>query len=132
MSAPTSCGCGSSSCQKITLLFACSGAANVGEIADRAARRLMAEGAGAMFCLAGLGGDIEPMIDAARKADENIVIDGCDKDCGRKVMQRVGVANFRHVRVTDLGIEKVKGVWACDEQVQRIVDFVKAGTPALS
>ena len=125
MSELTSCTCGSSAHQKSTLVFACSGAANVGEIADRADRHLMADGVGPMFCLAGLGADIKPMIDATGKAGTNIVIDGCDKDCGRKVMQRVGVTNFHHVRVTDLDIEKVSRVWAQDEQVRQVVDFVR-------
>ena len=40
------------------LIFSCSGAADVGEISDRAARKLSAEGAGKMFCLAGVGGRV--------------------------------------------------------------------------
>ena len=36
-----------------TLIFSCSGAADVGEIADRAARKLTRERMGKMFCLAG-------------------------------------------------------------------------------
>jgi uncharacterized metal-binding protein len=51
--------CGQSECcgpQTNVLLYACSGGANVAEVADRAARQLMSEGLGTMFCLAGLGG----------------------------------------------------------------------------
>ncbi len=131
MSEPISYACGNSARQKTILMFACSGAANVGEIADRAARHLMAEGTGSMFCLAGLGADIEPMIDATSKAAANIVIDGCDKDCGRKVMQRVGVSNFHHFRVTDMGIKKVSRVWAQDEQVRHVVSYVKTKVSTL-
>ena len=40
------------------LIFACSGAADVGEIADRAARELTKNGLGKMFCLAGIGGRV--------------------------------------------------------------------------
>jgi len=45
------------------LIFACSGAADVGAIADQAARRLTKDGAGAMFCLAGIGGRIVPIME---------------------------------------------------------------------
>ncbi len=38
------------------LIFACSGAADVGAIADQAARKLTRDGVGKMFCLAGIGG----------------------------------------------------------------------------
>ena len=38
-----------------TLVFACSGAADVGEISDRAARKLSKDGVGAMYCLENAG-----------------------------------------------------------------------------
>jgi len=47
--------CGSGDKKRTVLLYACSGGANVAEIADRAARELMFAGCGTMFCLAGLG-----------------------------------------------------------------------------
>jgi uncharacterized metal-binding protein len=107
--------------KKTVLLYACSGGANVAEVADRAARALMAEGVGSMFCLAGLGADIPAMVQTARQADLNLVIDGCPMDCARKIFDRLGLSNYVQTRVTDLGIEKVKGIRATDEQVARTV-----------
>lgn len=46
----------------ITLLFACSGGSNVGQISNEVARKLTIENRGVMFCLAGLGGDVEPLL----------------------------------------------------------------------
>jgi len=46
----------------IKLIFPCSGAADVGEISDKAARGLTAQGHGKMFCLAGIGGNINGII----------------------------------------------------------------------
>jgi uncharacterized metal-binding protein len=111
--------------KKNVLLYACSGGANVAEIADRAARALMFEGCGAMFCLAGLGAGIEGMIKTAKEADLNVVIDGCPMDCAKKIFDNVGVTNYVQVKVTDLGIEKVKGVRATDEQVAKVVEKTK-------
>lgn len=45
------CACGAAP----RLIFACSGAADVGAIADQAARKLTREKVGSMFCLAGIG-----------------------------------------------------------------------------
>ena len=45
-------GCDCSSGTK--LIFACSGAADVGAVADQAARKLTKQGVGKMFCAAGL------------------------------------------------------------------------------
>ena len=107
------------------LLYSCSGAANVGEIADRACRRLMYEGCGQMFCLAGLGGDIQGMIQTAKDADLNIVVDGCDMDCGKKTFDHCGVTNYVHIKVTDLGIEKAKPKAATDEEIAKVVTKIK-------
>ena len=116
------CGAGDG---KTVLLYACSGGANVAEISDRAAREMMFSGCGTMFCLAGLGADIQGMIQTARDADVNLVIDGCDVDCAKKVFDRHGLTNYRQIKVTDLGIEKVKGVRCTDEQVRKVVAKAK-------
>lgn len=107
------------------LFYACSGAANVAEVADRAARELAAGGEGNMFCLAGLGADIDGMIQTARDADLNLVIDGCSVGCAKRIFDRLGVANCTHVKVTDLGFEKAKGVRASDDQVAAVAKRVR-------
>ncbi len=114
------CTCGSGK-KKTVLLYACSGGANVAEIADRAARELMFGGAGTMFCLAGIGAGIPGMVQTARDADVNLVIDGCPMDCAKKVFEKAGLTNYKYVKVTDLGIEKVKGVRCTKEQVDQVV-----------
>jgi uncharacterized metal-binding protein len=116
--------CGGSE-KKTVLLYACSGGANVAEIADRAARELMFAGCGSMFCLAGIGAGIQGMVQKAKDADVNVVIDGCPVDCAKKIFDNAGVTNYQYIRVTDLGIEKVKGVRATDEQVAAVVARVK-------
>lgn len=116
--------CCCSSGKKNILLYACSGGANVAEISDRAARRLMAAGRGQMFCLAGLGAGLENMIQQARDADLNVVIDGCQIDCARKIFDRCGLTNYVQVKVTDLGIQKAKGVPCTEEQISAVVNRV--------
>ena len=116
--------CGSDK-KRTVLLYACSGGANVAEIADKAARELMFGGCGTMFCLAGLGAGIAGMIQTARDADVNLVVDGCPMDCAKKVFEKAGVTNFAYIKVTDLGIEKVKGVRCTQEQVDKVVAKAK-------
>jgi uncharacterized metal-binding protein len=117
----SSASCCGSDKKRTVLIYACSGGANVGEIADRAARELMLAGEGTMFCLAGLGADIPGMVQTARDADANLVIDGCPMDCAKKTFDRHGITNYRHIKVTDLGIEKVKGVRCTEGQVNVVV-----------
>ena len=103
--------------EKKVLIFSCSGAANVGEIADEACRRLMFDGKGEMYCLNGLGGQIDEFVDKTRAADVVLLVDGCDKACGKTVMDGCGIEDFRYVRVTDLGIEKAKPKRAEEAQI---------------
>ncbi|MHC4153245.1 MAG: putative zinc-binding protein [Planctomycetota bacterium] len=86
-----------------TLIFACSGAADVGEISDRVARQLTADGLGKMFCLAGVGGKVEPIMKATNSASKIIAIDGCNLDCVKSCLQNAGFDDFQHVRITDMG-----------------------------
>src|SRR5574340_108392 len=117
------CACGGG--KKTVLLYACSGGANVAEISDRAARELMFGGSGTMFCLAGLGAGIQGMIQTAKDADVNLVIDGCPMDCAKKVFEKAGVTNYAYFKVTDLGIEKAKGVRCTSEQVAKVIAKAK-------
>ena len=110
---------------KYVLFYACSGGANVGEVADKAARDLTFAGDGGMFCLAGLGAGIQGMAQTARDADLNVVIDGCDVNCGKTVFDNCGVENYVQVKVTDLGIEKAKGVRCTKEQVATVAARVR-------
>jgi uncharacterized metal-binding protein len=40
------------------------------------------------------------------KSQNILVIDGCNVDCGKKVMQQRGIGNFSYLRITDLGYKK--------------------------
>ena len=100
----TSCGCACSVGPK--LIFSCSGAADVGELADQAARKLTRNGKGKMFCLAGIGGRISGIMKSTEPAASILAIDGCALDCTRKSLEESGFTRINHLRLTDLGFEK--------------------------
>jgi uncharacterized metal-binding protein len=102
------------------LIFACSGAADVGEISDRAARKMSKEGIGAMFCLAGIGGQVEPIMQKTKSASMILAIDGCNLNCVKKSLELAGFTKFEHLRVTDLGIEKGNSP-STDENIDKVV-----------
>ena len=91
------------------LLFACSGAANVGQISNDAAFELTREGKAKMFCLAGLGGHIPAIIEATKQAKKIIVVDGCPVGCAKSIVEHAGFNIDGYVLVTEAGIEKVPG-----------------------
>ncbi len=91
-----------------TLIFPCSGGSDCGAVSDQAARKLTKDGVGKMYCLAGLGGDVAPIIANAKAAGKVLAIDGCHLDCAKKTIERVGIAVTAHIRMSDLGMEKGK------------------------
>jgi uncharacterized metal-binding protein len=96
------CACGKAP----NLIFACSGAADVGAVADQAARRLAKSGAGKMFCLAGVGGRVSGIMETTRSAARILAIDGCSLNCAKSCLEQAGFQSFEHLQLADLGMEK--------------------------
>ena len=115
------------------LIFACSGAADVGQISDLAARKMTAEGVGKMFCLAGIGGHVTGIVATTRAAAAILAIDGCPLDCARKALEASQFHQFEHLRLSDLGMEKGQSP-ATDERIEQVVSRgrmrLAAGTSA--
>ena len=104
-----------------TLIFACSGAADVGAIADQAARKLTHEGVGKMFCLAGVGGHVPGILKTTQAAGRILAIDGCALDCTKKCLEEVSLAGFAHLRLSDMGMEKGESP-VTEERVQQAAE----------
>lgn len=106
--------CNCSNQGKNRLIFACSGASNVGNIADKAARLMAKENYGKMFCMAAIGAKIPNYLQTAKDSDENIVIDGCNVFCGKKAFEAAGIS-FKSYLLTDFGLEK--GVTPVNDEI---------------
>lgn len=98
------CACGTAP----KLIFACSGAADVGAIADQAARKMTKDGAGKMYCTAGLGGRVSGIMATTESAAKILVIDGCPLNCARNSLEQAGFGKYEHIQLSDLGMQKGK------------------------
>lgn len=105
------------------LIFACSGAADVGAIADQAARKLTRDGAGKMFCLAGIGGRIDGIMKTTDSASKILAIDGCPLNCVKACLEKAGFSKFAHLQLADLGLEKCKSP-ANEENISKAYNAV--------
>ena len=90
----------------ITVVYACSGCSDAGEIADRVARRLSGEGAAKMSCLEGIGGRVKNLMTTAEKAKRILVVDGCPLNCARRTLELAGFNKFDHLELHKIGIRK--------------------------
>ena len=61
-----------------------------------------------MCCVAAVAAGIPDIVDKARGAARIAVIDGCDHECAKKVMNGAGFTNLAHVELGALGMEKGK------------------------
>ncbi|MGQ9583078.1 MAG: putative zinc-binding protein [Thermoplasmatota archaeon] len=86
------------------LIFSCSGASNVGQMANEAALRLREAGKGNMYCTAGIGGHVKGLVDGARSARLLVGIDGCSVGYVRKCLRAEGLTPGLYVVVSDLGL----------------------------
>jgi len=105
---------------KKTLVFACSGGSNVGQLSNEAAKKLDVDGFGSFFCMAGIGGGIAGIIGKSKDADATVVIDGCDVGCVKAAFEREGVPISKYVVITDLGIEKGHHFNLADSEIETV------------
>lgn len=96
------------SSNKTTMILACSGASNVGQLSNQVAIDLTQEGYGKMFCLAGVGGQIDGFVQSAKDAENLLVLDGCQVGCARAILENNEIQHKDYIVITDLGIEKNK------------------------
>jgi len=96
------------------LIYSCSGGSDVGEIADRTARKLGKEGFGKMTCLAAVGAHLPKFLESAQAADLNLTIDGCPVACARKNLEHIGMKP-RSFILTEMGL--VKGQTPVSEKI---------------
>jgi len=91
---------------KRTVVYACSGCSDAGELADRTARALVQAKLAEMSCLAGIGGRVKTLLKKAEGAEEILVIDGCPLNCARNTLELAGFKNFHHLELHRLGLRK--------------------------
>ena len=89
-----------------TVVYACSGCSDAGEIADHIARQITRAGVAQMSCLAGIGGRVKSLLLKAEKAERILVIDGCPLNCAAHTLRLEDFQKFDHLELHKIGIRK--------------------------
>lgn len=109
-----------------TMILACSGGSNVGQLSNQAAVELTQEGFGKMFCLAGIGGGLSGFIRSAKDVESLAIIDGCEIGCAKAILEKAEIPLKSYVVITtDLGIEKNKDFNLKREEIDQLKQAVK-------
>ncbi|HPI39070.1 MAG TPA: putative zinc-binding protein [Ignavibacteriaceae bacterium] len=108
------------------IVVACSGASNTGAYSDRVARKLMKDGNAKMLCLARFAVDdkfVEQTKNEITNYEEILVIDGCPINCAEKIIEKLELTNYKHINITNFGIEKGKTP-LMEEKINELVDYI--------
>lgn len=108
-----------------TIILACSGGSNVGQLSNQAAVELTQEGFGKLFCLAGVGARLNGFVQSARNIPNLVVIDGCEIGCAKGVLAQAEVPLRSYLVITELGIGKNKEMNLQRAEIDRIKQAVK-------
>lgn len=116
-------------CSKKIMILACSGASNLGQLANQAAVELTQEGFGKMFCLAGIGANIGKYVQSAKDVDEIVVIDGCETACGKTILENASVRVEKHIVISRLGIKEKNSFFKNPDDLAAVKYKVKLAFP---
>lgn len=111
-----------------TVVYACSGCSDAGELADHIARELTRSGVAEMSCLAGIGGRVKSLMNKAQRAEEILVIDGCPLNCAKNTLKLAGFQEFEHLELHRLGFRK----GACPPTPERVVAGAEAAVKIIA
>lgn len=120
--------------KKLPLIYSCSGASSAAQMANHIAVRLDRLEAAEMSCIAGVGGDVKPLVRTAKSGRPIIALDGCPLHCVAQTLKRHGLVADKHYDLSKMGVEK-KHHEDFDPQdagrlVERIRDDIKPAADA--
>jgi uncharacterized metal-binding protein len=111
------------------MILTCSECANGGQLANRTAEELSAEGCSRWLCLADVGVPVSRLSSFIQSAAKDVsflfAIDGCSKGCARKVLEQAGLPVENYLVVTDRGIGKNKDLNLTMEVIDQFKVSVK-------
>ena len=74
-----------------------------------------------MSCIAGVGGDVRPLVRKAKSGRVIVAIDGCPLGCCEASLRRHGIEPTRTVRLHDRGLRKRPHVDFEHEERERVI-----------
>lgn len=110
---------------QLTLVYACSGCSSAAQLANHLAVRLDREGHAEMSCIAGVGGQVRPLVhklkESARRHRPILAIDGCPLSCVSSSLALHDVKPTVHLQLAAHGVRKVQHGDFSPEQAQELL-----------
>jgi uncharacterized metal-binding protein/uncharacterized protein (DUF2249 family) len=94
----------------VPLVYSCSGSSSAAQLANHVAVQLDRRELAEMSCIAGVGGDVEPLVHEARSGRPLVAIDGCPLRCVKHTLARHGLAPTLEFELSQHGVKRRKHV----------------------
>lgn len=88
------------------LIYSCSGCSSAAQAANYLAVRIDRTEAAEMSCIAGVGGDVAPLVRTANSGRSIVVLDGCALSCAKNCLKRHNIKPNLHINLGEYGIKK--------------------------
>ena len=91
---------------KLPLVYSCSGASSAAQMANYIAVKLDRLKVAEMSCIAGVGGDVKPLVRTAKSGRPIIALDDCPLHCAAQILRRHGITANQHYDLSKMGVKK--------------------------
>ena len=102
------------------LVYSCSGCSSAAQLANAVALKLDRSNIAEMSCIAGIGGDVSPMLCTAKSGRPIVALDGCELACVRSSLSRHGLAPALYFDLSEHGVRKRHHAEFDPVQAQRV------------
>ncbi|MGO4889864.1 putative zinc-binding protein [Anaerobacillus sp. MEB173] len=108
----------------LPLVYSCSGCSSAAQTANMIAIKMDRQKIAEMSCIAGVGGDVLPLVKTAKSGREIIAIDGCTLSCAKACLGRHDVIPLHHFVLSDFDVPKIIGEDPNPEHYQTAYDQI--------
>ncbi len=92
--------------KNLPLVYSCSGCSSAAQTANTIAIKMDRESIAEMSCIAGVGGDVKPLVKTAKSGRDIIAIDGCPLACCKHILARHNIEAKHHFVLTNFNVPK--------------------------
>ncbi|MEK7779922.1 MAG: putative zinc-binding protein [Verrucomicrobiota bacterium] len=109
---------------QLPLVYSCSGASSAAQMANHLAVKLDRLQVAEMSCIAGVGGDVKPLVQTAKSGRPIIALDGCPLHCAAKILQRQGLRADKHYDLSKLKVKKQRHADFDPQEAARVLQHI--------
>lgn len=115
--------------ENLYIVFACNGAASVGQVGNEVTKDLTNRGFGArMCCTTAVAAGSEAHVNIGKKAKKVLVINGCANKCASRVMEQKGIKIDHEYTISEMGVPKAPTLDIDEEAVSKIAEKIAEET----